>query len=208
MSMFIQKLIEAKSKDPINKHELNTVVASTVLEFDLSKLIDNNKLLSDIVSYRENFPKGLDTSVLAWHSDWKTHLMSDNFNELISTIESCLSKSYQHLTLVDLWINMYDGTGSAKRHNHGHAYLSCVYYVEAEEGCSSLILDDNSDKDEKIVIVAKPGKLVSFPGYMYHTVSDNKKKRTSIALNFYMTPIELTSEQIEERKKLCRGNND
>jgi hypothetical protein len=206
--MWLKKLIESKAKEPINTYTLDVVVPTTILEFDLSRIINNEELNNIIKQYRKEFPKGLEpTSVFAWHSDWKTHLISTEFTNLVTAIESCLDKYYTHLELVDLWINMYDETGSAKRHNHRPAYLSCVYYVEAEEGSSSLIIDDNSEKNNKITVDIKSGKLVVFPGYTYHSVPENNKKRTSIALNFFITSHNPTQEQIEERKKLCRGTD-
>jgi hypothetical protein len=216
MSQFFKKLIEYKAKEPINTYTLDVVVPTTILEFDLSKIIDNNELLSIIDQHKKDFPISLKdydtrTNVNAWHSDWKTHLINQKFQPFIDTIKSCLKNHYHRLELSDFWFNIYEDTGSAKRHNHSPLQLSCVYFVECDEESSPLIIDNNSLDRKTIVIQPKVGKLVVFPGYTYHSVknngAENNNKRTSIAFNFCLEGNSSTQDQIEKRKKLCRGTD-
>ena len=211
---FIRKLKEAKSKEPINTHSMEMIVSTTILEFDLSVIIDNNELLSIIDQHKKDFPismKDYDTrtNVNAWHSDWKTHLITDKFDPFIDKIKYCLKNYYSDLFLSDFWFNIYEDSGSAKRHMHGFFQISGVYFVECDDTSSLLVIDNNSKNRETITIQPKPGKLVIFPGYVYHSVSKNKnsKKRTSIAFNFCIECDKPNQEQIEERKKLCRGTD-
>jgi len=212
---FIKKLKEATSKEPINTHTMETMVTASILEFDLSAVIDNAELLLIIEQHKKDYPNSLKdyderTNVNAWHSDWKTHLINKKFDSFISKLESCIKKYYPNAYLQDFWFNMYEELGSAKRHMHGPFQLSGVYFVECNENSSPLVIDNNHKNKETITIQPKPGKLVIFPGYVYHSVSKNKdsKKRISIAFNFCLECDRPSEEQIEERKKLCRGNND
>jgi hypothetical protein len=217
MSQLFKKLIEHKAKEPISTHTLDVVVPTTILEFDLSKIIDNTNLLNIIEEHKKEFPVSMQdyderTNVKTWHSDWKTHLINQKFQPFIDSIKSCLKNHYPHLELSDFWFNIYEDTGSAKRHNHGPLQLSCVYFVECDEESSPLIIDNNSLDRKTIVIQPKVGKLVAFPSFVYHSVKNNgtknNNKRISIAFNFYIAYNEnVTDEYIEERKKLCRGTD-
>jgi hypothetical protein len=209
---FIKKLSESKAKEPINSYNMDVMVPTTILEFDLSAIIDNNELIDIMKQHKQEFPIGLneyDSRTLhAWHSDWKTHLITDKFDPFINKIKSCLKGHYANLVLAEFWFNTYEDMGSARRHRHGLNQISGVYFVECDENSSPLVIDNNYKNIEHITIQPKPGKLVVFPGYTYHSVSKNTSlKRTSIAFNFYISYNDLTKEQVEERKKLCRGTD-
>jgi len=212
---FIKKLKESEAKEPINIYIMEMMVSTNILEFDLSAIIDNNELLSIIDQHKKDFPISLKdydtrTNVNAWHSDWKTHLINNKFDSFISKIESCIKKYYPtKIFLEDFWFNIYEDSGSAKRHAHTPFQLSGVYFIECDENSSPLVIDNNHKNKETITIQPKPGKLVIFPGYAYHSVSKNKNstKRTSIAFNFCLEGNSSTQDQIEKRKKLCRGTD-
>ena len=214
MSHFFKKLIEHKAKEPINTYALDVVVPTDILEFDLSKVVDNAALLKIIEQHKKDYPVSMQdyderTNVRAWHSDWKTHLINPDFNEFIKIVQDCVQKHYSELILSDFWFNTYEDSGSAKRHRHGSMQISCVYFVECDEKSSPLVIDNNSTDKKTIVIQPKPGKLVVFSGFVYHSVKNNgiedSNTRTSIAFNFHIKPETLSEEQIEGRKKLCRG---
>lgn len=181
---------------PVSETELQTNTIVRILEFDLSKVIDNNDLLKKIYAYKEDYPVSMQSysehsNVKTWHSNWKTHLISAEFNPLIEQITNCLNNNIANHTfqLDDFWINVYDEKGWANRHMHSPYMVSIVYFVKSSIGSESLIIDNNviGDQKKEVFIKPTPGKLVVFPGSVYHRVETNSNEtdtRISIAANF------------------------
>ncbi len=59
--------------------------------------------------------------------------------------------------------------------------MSCVYYVDVEEGCAPIIFED--------VTEVKPEKnmLIFFPSLLKHKVPVTDGKRTVISMNFRLS---------------------
>lgn len=182
---------------PVSTTELSINVKINILEFDLSKVIDNNELLEKIYAYKEKYPVSMQayderTNLRTWHSNWRTHLISTEFDPLIKQITLCLKNNLFggfEYSIADFWLNIYDNQGYAKRHNHALCAYSIVYFVNSSDASENLIFDNNviGDKRKEIIVKPTPGKLVVFPGSVYHRVDTNSKdtgSRISIAANF------------------------
>jgi hypothetical protein len=212
---YIEKLKKAKSRDPIYTHNINVLVPTTVLEFDLSYIIKNDELLTIIKQHKKEFPVGIKEydkmrDLRAWHSNWLTHLINLKFDPFIQTIKSCLDSHYPEIEITNFWFTTYEDSGYATKHNHSPAFLSGVYFVECDAKSAPLTLYSGAS-EETVDIQPKVGKLVVFPGYVYHSVnvSDPETNRTSIAFNFHVSRNKnyITEDQIEKIKKLCRGTD-
>jgi len=79
--------------------------------------------------------------------------------------------------LKEAWSSIYRKKDLAKRHNHSHAITAFVYYLHSsEEEDSPLIFDDGTR------IKPKQGKLVFFPGFLYHEVPTMEKDNERIVI--------------------------
>jgi len=93
------------------------------------------------------------------------------------------------------WINLYEKGDFTKLHNHAFVDFSAVLILKPGE--DSLLFHDNrnvqrflkgfeSYADQKIN--EKKGTLILFPSHLYHSVSECKIERISIAFNFRNDP--------------------
>ena len=63
------------------------------------------------------------------------------------------------------WLARYDEGDHIDSHNHHSYHLSYIYFVKAPEGSSPLVFTTSGQEIE-----AEEGKIVIFPGWMYHHV--------------------------------------
>tara|TARA_R100000426_G_scaffold86125_1_gene66974 strand:- start:88 stop:663 length:576 start_codon:yes stop_codon:yes gene_type:complete len=103
---------------------------------------------------------------------------------------------YNNWNTKEAWINFYQKGDSAKMHHHGFADFCGVLIVSPGDGnlifSKTELIESKTKpfeniKDEQINEVK--GRLILFPAYLYHTVTDCKKDRITIALNFSNDPV-------------------
>ena len=108
------------------------------------------------------------------------------------------------LDLTEMWANVTPPGGRHRRHHHGTAYFSGVYYVATPPGCGGLVLHDPRDgapilsrhwelstaltplTDPAPVVEARAGDLHVFQAWVQHEVQPNQstEDRISVSFNF------------------------
>ena len=103
---------------------------------------------------------------------------------------------YNNWNTNEAWINFYQKGDSAKMHTHGFADFCGILIISPGNGnliFSKTEVVENKTKpfedirDEKINEIK--GRLILFPPYMYHTVTNCENDRISVAFNFSNDPV-------------------
>jgi len=184
--MVINKLKKRLSEEPFVKFS-QTVAPVSVFYFDLSLEVDNKKITEDILDYKKSNPHSRTSSIEAWHSSFKTHLLTDKFNKLLSIIENKVSKCINHPNLsakvFESWAITYKKGDSTDLHNHGISAMSSVYYAKVVKNSTPLLFKDGPS------ITPTENCLIIFPGYVYHSVPEiQEDERIVFTANFTMVP--------------------
>lgn len=143
-----------------------------------------SNIKENITNYRKKSPKSNKSNVKAWHSSYKTHKLTncfDNINRRIlnecDNIINSFNNTNDRLVLHDMWINMYEKGDYTDNHAHIGVKYSCCYYFDVEENCSPIKFQP------KLEINPKNDMLVLFGANVYHEVPPTNGKRTLIAMN-------------------------
>lgn len=135
--------------------------------------------------YEFDFMKDLPKSITQYFIQCLKQVIKDDF--LIS---------------IESWINLHGYGGYNISHIHPGYLLSGVYYVKAGVGSGSLVLEDprpqtryaanhvflkHIDPNSEIKITPKEGKLILFPSWLSHRVTENQdtEDRVSISINVH-----------------------
>lgn len=104
-----------------------------------------------------------------------------------------------NISLGRAWVQNQNPGGTNTPHSHARSILVGVYYLQANEDCGDLLLqnpnagtiwsgaiENNTDCRAYIRIKPQQGMIVIFPGYVIHSVEPNRSntQRISIATNF------------------------
>ena len=144
----------------------------------------NSSLIDSISEYRKKNSSNIITNVNAnWRSGWELH-KEPSFKQFINWIRGNLDYIFSYhlqrkyeFSINDMWAIQYVNGDYAQIHDHFPFHFSCVYYVEAEDGCSPIIFEN------KLKVNPEPGLLLVFPSLIDHEVPTTNKKRTVISLN-------------------------
>tara|TARA_B100000035_G_C20941136_1_gene527594 strand:+ start:450 stop:1013 length:564 start_codon:yes stop_codon:yes gene_type:complete len=137
-----------------------------------------------IIEYRKENPKSNKSNVKAWHSHYKTHNLTNCFENInlrilyeCDNILNSFNNTNDRLLLHDMWVNMYEKGDYTDNHAHIGVKYSCCYYIDIEENCSPIKFQP------KLEIKPENDMLVLFGANVYHEVPPTNGKRTLIAMN-------------------------
>jgi|TARA_Y100001937_G_C7131226_1_gene337502 hypothetical protein len=162
-----------------------------------------NKLQEKVVIDKDNWKRDLN-NVNALTTGWDGLNQYQDLQELSQYIcQNVLPKigqsqnwRYNNWHTKEAWVNFYQKGDSTKMHNHGFADFCGVLIIKPGEGnliFSRTELIEGKTKPFETIndeqINETKGKLVLFPSYLYHTVTDCKNDRISVAFNFSNDPI-------------------
>jgi uncharacterized protein (TIGR02466 family) len=114
-------------------------------------------------------------------------------NEFFHQLDSSAGWKYENS-----WASIYPKGAYVDRHNHGTAHWSGVYYVEAPDEDAVIQFDDPKEYclnhephgctfrgRMQHIFYPTPGKLLLWPGYLYHSSVPNNSdfNRTIISFN-------------------------
>ena len=104
-----------------------------------------------------------------------------------------------NVKLIETWFIRYNQGGMIYPHNHGNYSWSCVYYVQASKEAKTLNgstyfikpfqgqrptdFGSNYMETEQMTINAEEGKLLVFPGYLYHGSHPFKGEKDRIIIS-------------------------
>jgi len=110
--------------------------------------------------------------------------------------------------ITSVWVNINKKNNYNLTHNHGFAFLSGVYYVDADHDTGDISFTNPNPKLEQVYLYAnekvnshvvdqynqfnshtwdirpETGKLLIFPGYLDHYVHANKTDKNRISVSF------------------------
>ncbi|MFQ5995620.1 MAG: TIGR02466 family protein [Acidiferrobacterales bacterium] len=96
--------------------------------------------------------------------------------------------------VVELWAHVTLPGKVTMKHDHAPSHLSCAYYVRTPQGCGNLCLEDDRKQRssepvspklaKEMTVQAKEGRMVIFPGWMTHYVTENRSDETRVSLSF------------------------
>ena len=132
-------------------------------------------------------------------------LKDQKFNRLHSWIDEQIKEYTEKLVLVvklkciSGWFNVYEKYEFADYHNHLPNIVSCVYFLNCEEGAGANLLFKNPSKDtlisyckgmcgelvqDNIFHTPFPGKLVVFASDIEHAVQQHNTNNSRITLSY------------------------
>jgi uncharacterized protein (TIGR02466 family) len=94
------------------------------------------------------------------------------------------------------WVNHHRPGTSLVTHNHGNTIIACTYYAKAPKGCGDLLLIDprggsnwgwevegqiGGVKHKRFT--PKESSLVFFPGFLLHSVEENKSSQVRVSIS-------------------------
>ena len=181
-----------------------TPVYGVIIKQDNKKIANYcNSLVKKIGAGRKRSAEG------GWQSG---DLVGDHppLSNLISTITKHVNKycsdiQLKKTSLDNIWVNINGYKDSNTRHCHPNALVSGVYYVKTPKQSGQIVLEHpsydtfgydwhqgtiknfNQYTSARWFIDTQPGKLLLFPGWLNHYVTQNlnkKEERISISFNY------------------------
>ena len=145
--------------------------------------------LADLIKdHRKQYPEGYRSNVRAWRSDWFTNKKDTRFQPFVDVcLQACHFLCKEHfqadanLICSNMWVMEYEGGDHTKRHDHFPDVMSCVYYVDVEEGCAPIVFEGD------VEVTPKKNLLVFYTSILQHEVPVTDTKRTVISMNFRLS---------------------
>jgi len=170
--------------------------------------LDNNKLAQDIVNW-SNQNKGVSkTNYKGWHSTTDMG-QKPEYQQLVTELLRMQKEIYnnehldRHAILGNMWANINPTDGMNQPHIHPNSLFSGVYYVKSQPNAGRLKIYDPRPGVQFVMPVRKPGdpgkdmwrdaniepvvgRIIMFPGWLWHSVEPNKSNdlRISVSFNF------------------------
>ena len=170
--------------------------------------LDNNKLAQDIVNW-SNQDKGVSkTNYKGWHSTTDMG-QKPEYQQLVTELLRMQKEIYdnehidRHARLGNMWANINPTDGMNQPHIHPNSLFSGVYYVKSQPNAGRLKIYDPRPGVQFVMPVRKPGdpgkdmwrdaniepvvgRIIMFPGWLWHSVEPNKSNdlRISVSFNF------------------------
>jgi uncharacterized protein (TIGR02466 family) len=170
--------------------------------------LDNNKLAQDIVNW-SNQDKGVSkTNYKGWHSTTDMG-QKPEYQQLVTELLRMQKEIYnnehldRHAILGNMWANINPTDGMNQPHIHPNSLFSGVYYVKSQPNAGRLKIYDPRPGVQFVMPVRKPGdpgkdmwrdaniepvvgRIIMFPGWLWHSVEPNKSNdlRISVSFNF------------------------
>lgn len=177
-----------------NVYSLTVNKEANIFVFDLTSEIDSNKIATDVLTFKNQFPKSNKSNVIGWHSGYFAHKQSSVFDDLITLVESKVASAVNdqdfNISVVQSWAIVYEKGDGAVKHSHADTLISAVFYANVETSASPLKFENGP------TILPENGMLVVFPGWLKHEVPPMRfdSKRIAIAFN-----LNCTLKTFEER---------
>tara|TARA_B100001996_G_C18331228_1_gene466433 strand:- start:63 stop:599 length:537 start_codon:yes stop_codon:yes gene_type:complete len=162
-------------------------VTLPIFKFSLPNIITKD----ECKQFRNNFPTCNTSNVKAWHSNYFTHELTNEFDPLIDvTLSKCrdVSKDFYCLPVMgsfyyrcdNLWLAMYKENDYTKIHHHFPSVWASCYYVDVNDDCSPITF---GNKDDEHIIQPENGMLLIWSAMIPHRVMPTKNERTCICMN-------------------------
>lgn len=158
-----------------------------------------DSLIEKINIDKNEWKKGL-RNVKALTSGWDGLRQYDELKEinalccktLLPRIGQSMNWQYNNWSTVTAWVNFYEKGDSTENHNHRGSDFCGVLILKPGEG--NLLFHNSKfvegfkksfEQQEDQRINEEKGTLILFPSYLYHSVTECKNERISVAFNFW-----------------------
>lgn len=185
-----------------------TVVQTTIIEDSATR---NKKLAAAVQTLRAQIPNSKPddwacTVYTTLHSEidlLAIHPFSEMKEIIVREISRYADTLHMHapvanLRILDAWINLYEEGDSQEMHVHKNSVFSGIYYIQAPEGCSSVMFRSSeadtmidppkTATDElnstEVLFPAIAGQMILFRSHLQHCVIQNTTKTPRISLSF------------------------
>ena len=158
--------------------------------FPDSKLIE--LIMKDLILHKwsNSYLSNVNAEMTEWNTIFSQRKVFQSWLNDIIGIKFGISKGYK-LDFYEMWFARYSKGDYTKVHNHINSLYSFVFFLNSPEGSSPLVF--TSSKTE---IEPQPGKLVLFPGCVYHHVPKNNcKNRVVLAGNININIGEMSKDE-------------
>ena len=170
---------------------------TTVIEFDLSKYSNKNKLLEYINSTPVKSHDLIKNGISSHNPNYDDNdfLKNPIFSDLRDIFTSCIREYSSYLKLfpseiTQSWFNISTKEGITLQHNHGSSIISGAYYPFLPPNSSPLtfctpiysalnyqVTPDNENYHKEFIINVKENHLYLFPGWLNHKSETNQSER-------------------------------
>lgn len=190
--------------------ELKQVFPHYLAEVKLN--YDNNKIVEDVMNLvsSSELTAGWDCDVLSTFNNAEiNHSFAERHYDFLAEIESHgqeflktvgWSRPDEPEFLSHWWINAYQNEHWQEWHHHARHSVCAIYYATAD-AVPTVFMNPNdytfhmhhalSNKDKFVKVYPEAGKLLLFPGYMFHSVPykperkvNYNQNRITMAFNF------------------------
>ena len=170
--------------------------------------LDTNQMAQNIIQWSREDGGVIKTNVNGWHS--KTHMHTKpEYKPLVDELFKMVSEVFneewvdRQPRLGNMWANINYQGGYNKPHIHPNSLFSGVYYVHAQPNSGKLVCNDPRPGIQTVMPVRKPGqppkhlwrechidpkpgRIIMFPAWLWHSVGENKSNdiRISVSFNF------------------------
>ena len=125
-----------------------------------------NTCPTNIRGSQYNLKKGEETSAVKLVLDWVYSLLRSDYRGY------SLGAEEQQVQLDCMsWFARYNEGEYTLSHHHNHVLFGFVYFIKAPKGASPFVFTTSGNR-----IKAEEGKVIIFPGNLYHHVPKNKCK--------------------------------
>lgn len=171
----------------------------------------NKKLLNGVTALQEQIPNTKPddwacTVYTTLHSDidlFAIEPFSEMKNYALREVSRYADTMHMHapkpnLRILDAWINVYGPGDSQEMHIHQNSVFSGIYYIQAPEGCASVMfrspeadimidppktsVDELNSTDAMFPAIA--GQMIIFRSHLRHSVLTNNTALPRISLSF------------------------
>ena len=176
----------------------NDLWATPVWEFDTGfSGAFNSQLLSQLNSIKMD--SGPDFNIWKLNSPYLDELKKIITKVTNEAVVEDIPKN-KRLVITRGWLNTHRTGTSLATHYHGNSTIACTYYIKAPSNCGDLLLIDPRggvnwgwETEGEIQgikhtrVKPKEGSLVFFPGFLLHSVEENKSQLPRISLSSNLT---------------------
>jgi len=164
----------------------------------------NNGLLNEIYSIGHGISIGEDKNPKDSIWDYDKPNLNILKQEIVDIVTKTIFQQIPEIRMLNLrgcehffgWVNVHEPGECLEVHGHTESAIAATYYIQAPEDCGELVLFDTGNsidwknttlsgtpsvKEKRIKPVE--GKLVFFPSYVLHGVTENKSDSLRISLS-------------------------
>ena len=152
--------------------------------------------LQAVEELRQQHPETTPSNIVGQYmSPWKSHLLNDKLNPILTLVASKINQAskrflnvdlrqlnYQ-LVIADCWCAVYEKSNYTIPHSHFPSDFSAVIYLELESDSAPIIFDND------VAVKPSVGSVVFFPGALVHHVPATEGRRVIVAVNYIKIPV-------------------